>query len=276
MEIINVGYQYSHPSEFGISRPGGSGDYLLLLLWTDAYFVLDGVRHTAQANSILLYRKGTPQHYGAVGKTYVNDWVHFEMCEADLAKIEAWKIPMDTIVYMRDVTELSGLVKSIFNETYSENPYKKETSGLFLELLLLEIAKRIRSHAPQKHDIHEKKLTDLRNAIYCAPEQNWSIDALCSRLNLSRSYLQHLYKSRFGTSIIADITNSRMERAKYLLAGTDLPVGEIAQTCGYTNDVHFMRMFRKLSGMTPTQYRRKTAVSQLEMEKSKMHVPYTL
>lgn len=276
MEVINAGYQYRHPMEFNIARPNGSGDCLLLLIRTDAYVVLNGVRQPVQANAIILYRKGTPQYYGAAGATYVNDWVHFDMDERDAEKLARWQIPFDTVVYLHDLTDLSGFVKSICIELYSEGLYKREASGLYMELLLLEIAKQLHAQVPSKQDAYEKKLTDLRNEIYCEPEHNWTVDELCGKVNLSRSYLQHLYKARFGVSIVADLTRSRIERAKYMLSGTDSSVSEIALQCGYNSDVHFMRVFRKTVGMTPSQYRRMAAVSSHEMETLRNQPPFSL
>jgi len=276
MEIINVGYQYTHPADFHISRPKGSGDYLLLLIRSDAYCILNGEKQEIDANSVLLYRKGTPQYYGARNSVYVNDWVHFDLTSQETEKIEKRNIPFDTVVSVQDVTDLSGFIKNIFNELYSQRPYKMESSGLYLELMLLEIAKGLHVRAPQKNSTYEKKLSKLRNEIYCTPEYDWSIDELSRRLNLSRSYLQHMYKIRFGTSIMADITLSRMERAKYMLSGSDASVSSIAQLCGYHSDVHFMRLFKKITGMTPSQFRAKTAVSQDEVEKGKKHPPFIL
>ena len=41
VNIVNVGYNYEHPSNFYIKRPHGSGDYILLVLKTDAYFIFN-------------------------------------------------------------------------------------------------------------------------------------------------------------------------------------------------------------------------------------------
>ena len=98
---------------------------------------------------------------------------------------------------------------------------------------------------------------------------------MCKNLGISRSYLQHLYKQYFGVSVTQDIKLCRMEHAKYLLSGTDMTVATIASECGYVTDVHFMRMFRRMTGISPSDYRKHNAVQSREIEKNKKMPPFS-
>ena len=95
----------------------------------------------------------------------------------------------------------------------------------------------------------------MRNEIQLAPQNEWNIDWISQKIQMSRSYIQHLYKRFFGMSITEDIQNSRMEYAKYLLSSTNEKISSIAKSCGYENDVHFMRLFKKQTAMTPSEFR---------------------
>ena len=77
MRINNVGYNHFHDADFSISRPEGSGDYLMLLLKTSGIFELGGKELRVGEGSALLYRRGTPQFYRAAGAQFGNDWFHF-------------------------------------------------------------------------------------------------------------------------------------------------------------------------------------------------------
>ena len=92
------------------------------------------------------------------------------------------------------------------------------------------------------------------------------------KINLSRSYIQHLYKYFFGCSLIADLSASQIEHAKYLLSSTKMTVSSIS---GYENDVDFMRMFKKRAGITPTQFRGCITVSSDELKKTRAHPPFS-
>ena len=97
----------------------------------------------------------------------------------------------------------------------------------------------------------------LREKIYASPAENWSIDAMCKEMILSRGYFQRLYTRCFGISFTQDVINSRIAQAKKLLTHTDQSIAVIAEKSGYDNYVHFMHQFKKNVGITPTDYRRK-------------------
>ena len=101
------------------------------------------------------------------------------------------------------------------------------------------------------------ELRRLRREIRKAPELDWSLGELAKRLNISKSYVQKLYKTHFGISYMEDLIDARTSMAKQLLQTTDLQVTEIADACGYRNDVHFMRQFKDKTGMSPSEYRKK-------------------
>ena len=75
-------------------------------------------------------------------------------------------------------------------------------------------------------------------------------------MNFSRSYFQRIYKDEFGISCKDDVIAARLEKARSLLTVTKLPVGNIAEQCGYNEVNHFMRQFRDRTGMTALEYRR--------------------
>ena len=101
------------------------------------------------------------------------------------------------------------------------------------------------------------ELRRLRRELRKAPELDWSLEELAKRLNISKSYVQKLYKTHFGISYMDDLIDARISMAKQLLQTTDLQVTEIAEICGYHNDVHFMRQFKNKTGLSPSEYRKK-------------------
>lgn len=100
-----------------------------------------------------------------------------------------------------------------------------------------------------------EKMSVVRAKIYNDPAYNWTIEGLAHEMNMSRSSFQHSYKKLFGVTPMNDVINARTERAGYLLASTEHSVSRIAQMCGYSSDIHFVRQFRKVTGERPTEYR---------------------
>jgi len=73
--------------------------------------------------------------------------------------------------------------------------------------------------------------------------------------NINPSYLSTLFKKETGETLTEHVQRKRMERAAYLLSGTDLPVATVAQSCGIADDNYFIKCFRRCYGITPKQFR---------------------
>lgn len=276
MKIVNVGCNYRHPADFHINRPYGSGDYIFLVLKTDAFFIFNNEKHIAPPNSVVLFKKGTPQIYGALSKEFVNDWIHFDIDDEEKNGIQKLDIPFDTILSVNSITIFSELIKNVFCEKYSQNLYKDDSMNLYFNLILKKLSEMLKSPVLEKENPYYNIFCDLRNEIHLTPQNDWNIDGICKKLNLSRSYVQHLYKSFFGASIMEEVLLGRIEYAKYLLSSTDFTVYSISDMCGYTNDVHFMRLFKKVTGTTPSKYRLDFKIIQKELENSKSQNPFCL
>ena len=83
-----------------------------------------------------------------------------------------------------------------------------------------------------------------------------SVEEICKSMYISRYYLTHLFKEYSGMSPIQYIIAKRMEKAKQLLTATALPIHKIAERTGYAEVPSFLKTFKKMENMTPSQYRR--------------------
>jgi len=86
-------------------------------------------------------------------------------------------------------------------------------------------------------------------------DQNLSLDEICKHLSISKTYFSFLFKRDTGVSLWAYLTGIRMRRAKALLRDTNLKSLEIAYQIGYDNPSYFSKLFKKLNGQTPNEYR---------------------
>lgn len=275
MKIVNCGYDYRHPQGFSIHRPHGSGDYILLIVRSPAFFTFGDTTHYTSGNAVVIFNEGTPQLYGSDNAEYINDWIHFECDESDIDFLAKLGIVFDTVLEFQDVNALSSLIKHMYFETYSSNKNAMQSVTMYFNLIMLKIS----DLCEQKRVIDtstQEQLSDLKNAIFSHPQENWKIEDIAKSLSISRSYLQHQYKRLFNTSIKRDVTRSRIEYSKYLLFSTDYTIAVIADLCGYENDVHYMRTFKKEIGLTPTEYRKSLNYSHAQVKESKKRNPFSL
>nr|WP_263326408.1 response regulator [Neobacillus sp. Marseille-Q6967] len=75
-------------------------------------------------------------------------------------------------------------------------------------------------------------------------------------INISPNYFSTLFKQNTGKSFNEYINELRVEQAKVLLEETPFKVNEIAEKVGYHEYKYFVEIFKKISGLTPTQYRK--------------------
>ncbi|MBO4939426.1 MAG: helix-turn-helix transcriptional regulator [Clostridia bacterium] len=261
MIIKRIGYQYIHRKDFAINRPNGEGDYLLLLVRSSAYFMVNGERQQTKSQSFIIFDKGSAQHYGAVEERYVNDWAYFDMDKEERAWLQGLGIPFDAPLFCGDITDCSQLIKTMYHERFSVNQHKEEALELYFRLLLIKIAEKLNDYTPQRKYPHYEKIRAVHVKIYEMPKFAWTIEEMAKEAMLSESYFHRLYKEILGHSPMEDVIISRIEYGKYLLHNTDYAVSRVAEECGYHNDVHFMRQFKEITGSTPSQYRKRIMFS---------------
>ncbi|HEX3060970.1 MAG TPA: AraC family transcriptional regulator [Usitatibacter sp.] len=78
---------------------------------------------------------------------------------------------------------------------------------------------------------------------------------LASQVHMSPFHFARRFKQAVGTPPHAYITHVRIERAKSLLAGTNVPLIEVATRVGYRTQAHFTGVFHRYVGTTPRAYR---------------------
>lgn len=86
--------------------------------------------------------------------------------------------------------------------------------------------------------------------------EDFSLDDLAARAGLSKFHFHRLFKSALGVSPSRHQLNQRMDLARRLLRETKKSVVEVALEIGYANPSHFAQLFRRETGLSPSDYRR--------------------
>lgn len=259
MKIGSIGYNHSHDRSFIMDRQSGPGAWLFLLIKTSAMFEINGERQNVKPDSFIIISPHTPCMYTALEDRYTDDWFYFSSDEQDSEYFEKLNIPIDRIVHLGNIEELSQIMHIITYEHYSSEPFHDEVEQHYLEILVLKLSRLInnKTHISTPSFISKNAaLTHIRTQIFTQPETIGNIDSLAKAAGMSRSGFQHLYKKLFGVSVMNDVISGRIERAKRLLTSTSLTVEEIAQSCGYSCAFALIRQFRSRCGKTPTEYRK--------------------
>lgn len=139
---------------------------------------------------------------------------------------------------------------------------RDEIAGLMDKLLFA-----LKSEMPivNTHDKHDDISQDrIRKPIVVAALEyihvNFSHDLslieVSNHVNMNDSYFSTLFKKTVGLNFIDYLTNARIEKAKEYLKDPMMKVYEISRAVGYSGEKHFFKIFKKITGLTPNEYRR--------------------
>jgi two-component system response regulator YesN len=103
--------------------------------------------------------------------------------------------------------------------------------------------------------VPEWKVLDIKDYVARHYTQSLSIQKVAEALSISPSYLSKLAKRYLHASFMDYLTDYRLERAKDLLGTTSLMTYEISEKAGYPDARYFSSIFRKRTGVTPSEYR---------------------
>ena len=86
-------------------------------------------------------------------------------------------------------------------------------------------------------------------------EDDLSLEQIAQHVHVNKSYFSRTFKKECGDSVISYITNLRINKAKELLATSNLKTFEISETVGIHDPAYFSVIFKKNTGMSPKAYR---------------------
>ena len=110
---------------------------------------------------------------------------------------------------------------------------------------------------PTPHGEGYERLARAMELILSDPANPLTVAEIARRVGFSAYQLNGRLKSLLGITARQLLTKTRIDAASQLLRSTMLPIGDVAQQSGYCDQSAFTRQFRKTSGLTPMQYRRR-------------------
>ncbi|WP_051045369.1 AraC family transcriptional regulator [Tistrella mobilis] len=153
--------------------------------------------------------------------------------------------------------EVARLIGRLWTEAKSEFSH----AALYADGALLQLAGallRLRDRASRNASTVLAPWQAKRATAFLADNlaSDVGLCELAATVGLSPYHFARAFKATVGEPPHRYLMTLRVERAKQMLAGTDEPVTTIAHACGFASSQHFAAVFRRLAGVTPTEYRR--------------------
>lgn len=253
--LVTPDKEHVHPGiiEFGLCLRGA----LTLSSRGENYRIMPG--------QIFVNQPNTPHRLTAQPRGLFLYWMHVRITPSETGAF--LKLPKREAVLLR--TRLTGLpctvttntqhVRQAFLRLFQQ--YDTPTSTyrtLCIRLACLNlIVELLESSAPQNHPTDSERIRAIIAQIRQHPEQNYCIDDLAHQAALSPTHFINLFKQTTGLPPIHFLIDCRMEAAKALLEHSSQQVTEIALSLGFSSSQHFAVQFKRATGTTPKNWRRK-------------------
>ncbi len=109
----------------------------------------------------------------------------------------------------------------------------------------------------QKERKEHKYVAEIKKYIQSNYLKQIKITDIADKLNINRSHLYRIFKKEMGIGVEDYIISIRITHAKFLLTDTLLSVAQISSLVGYKNYTTFFKMFKRETGITPLEYRKR-------------------
>jgi len=86
-------------------------------------------------------------------------------------------------------------------------------------------------------------------------DQDITVKMMARYVVMSENYVSALFRKKTGKNLIGYLHEVRINKAKEYIENTDLPISEIGRLVGFVNDNYFIRIFKRHTKLTPSQYR---------------------
>lgn len=159
---------------------------------------------------------------------------------------------------------IGGLLTEMYDECHDRQPaYELVVKAKLMTIL----ANMVRHFGEDRYtckpgsasQAHQEKISGSMNYILTHLSEPLTLDQLAREACLSRSYYSAIFKELNGMTVWEYIVSQRINMAQYRLETTDAPIMRISGDCGFTSLANFNRTFKKATGKSPREYRKKVS-----------------
>lgn len=250
---------YTAEASLPTCRPRGRIDYQLLYIASGrAHFFFDEKDTPVTAGHMVLYCPKEKQKYVYYGSDQTEVfWVHFT--GSDVKQIlHQYHFPeTGHVFYTGNLPEYHTLFRKMIRELQLCKPHYEELLAMQLRELFILLSRQFTEG--RKLNAHTQ--TELEYATRYFNEhynQDINIDEFAASRHMSTCWFIRSFKQYNGLTPMQYILTVRISNAKNLLDTTSYNVTEIASLIGYDNPLYFSRLFKKQTGLSPSEYRKQT------------------
>ncbi|CAL1518654.1 helix-turn-helix domain-containing protein [Chitinophaga sp. MM2321] len=201
-------------------------------------------RHPVQCATLALDWDMVNKNLAFLNEQYPNKEMPFE-----------WKLNFSQYHFFNN-KELASSINKLISISMEDSLAKDGLADLSLKFLLLRIIQTQNLVTINDTAIPDHRFTPAIRYIREHLTQKISIDALARESCMSKSVFFQAFKEQFGIPPLEYVLRERIQQAKRIMADSELSITDVCYQAGFNNLNYFIRLFKRLEGITPGEYRR--------------------
>lgn len=264
VRVIEAQYRWTEHKGFVLDRKQEIPHYIIAQYFSRIALRIGGRTQFTPSGSIAIVAPGVAHGYRC-SEALVHHWVHADGNIDEL--LAKYGIEPNRLYAMENSEDLSNIFRQIALTYHDMGQFRDEYMALKIEELLITMGMHLKLQTTASDLDYNAivRLKELRFRMIEHPEYGWSISEMARQVCISESYFFTLYRKYFGVTPNRDLIGIRIDHARINLR-SGYSVTETAEKVGYSNVYHFIRQFKKQTGMTPNQCKKKLVSQKLEKQ----------
>lgn len=157
-------------------------------------------------------------------------------------------------------SELSGLIHEMYRISKENETYRKLAMDIKLREILLKLTIHYNDSTTANDSKDESIPPKIQQAIHYINthfSEKITVNKMAKLLSMNPSYFRHYFKKHTQITFKTYLTHLRISQARKLMLATETPIVNIIKEVGFSNMNQFYIVFRKLSNMSPKEFRAK-------------------
>lgn len=250
--VLSTGKMWFSP-QIVTSRPEGREDFHLVYVAEGCLWVqIAGVRREVRQGEMIFFDFGVPHSYGGAQEGVTTYWVHFAGTSAPAFLRDLGWEESDRIALPKE--EICPRMETLIEDVERQDRWSQQRGVQILrEILLMMGEAKAKQIEPVRNfdDIEEVKWLLRSGAAF-----DWTVEGLAERCHLSESRFIKKFCAVTGKTPVAFRNEELIRQVQWHLRNTNLSVAKIADGLGGHDPAYLTTLFRKVTGMTPTQWRK--------------------
>lgn len=239
-------------------------DYELMVVTEGVLYLADGSQQFKVSEGEYLLLPPSTQQYGYQVSACSFYWLHFSSPNQTVVTVDAaeslprkedQKIVLPRYGKLKSLEKMIVMMKQLQDSVRSYD--MSSLNNYMSTVILCELYNQLFYTDPTaiKKTRQEQLYHDIVDYIKWSRGEPVKVSQIAEVFGYNEKYLSHLFSSIAGISLKQYILQQKMELAKYLLTDTNQNISEVSVKLGYTDSHNFMKAFKKIVGLTPSDFR---------------------